>query len=241
MHRTPTHVLVVEDDPTVAEVVVSYLEQAGHTVAHAPDGFVALRSAALRRPDLVVLDLMLPGIDGLEVCRALLRTGPVPVIMLTARGDESDRVLGLETGADDYLTKPFSPRELVLRVASVLRRASTVEQPGRLVSRFGLTLDPAGRTVTKNGREVSLTLREFDLLAYLLHHPDRAVTRETLMREVWGWEFGDFSTVTVHIRRLRSKIEDDPAAPALIHTVWGIGYRFADAARGSYPGVHGDV
>ncbi|MGW8727648.1 response regulator transcription factor [Streptomyces sp. NPDC055808] len=239
--------LVVDDDPTVAEVVTGYLERAGHTVDLAADGPAALRAAAARRPDLVVLDLMLPGMDGLEVCRRLRAAAPVPVIMLTARGDEDDRILGLEIGADDYVTKPFSPRELVLRVESVLRRArSAIARPGPPVSRSGITLDPAARTAAKGGRELALTLREFDLLAYLLARPGEAITRERLMHEVWGWEFGDLSTVTVHVRRLRGKIESDPAKPALIRTVWGVGYRFeadadadadADAGPGPGPGV----
>ncbi|MFI1396952.1 response regulator transcription factor [Streptomyces sp. NPDC020681] len=224
--------LVVDDDPTVAEVVTGYLERAGFSVDRAADGPQALRLAAGRRPDLVVLDLMLPGMDGLEVCRRL-RAGvadSVPVIMLTARGDEDDRILGLEVGADDYVTKPFSPRELVLRVESVLRRGGTGERrTGPELTAGGIVLDPAARRAAKDGRELNLTLREFDLLAHLMRHPGEAIGRERLMQDVWGWEFGDLSTVTVHVRRLRGKIEDDPAAPRLIQTVWGVGYRF-DAA-----------
>ncbi|MFG2813512.1 response regulator transcription factor [Streptomyces sp. NPDC048410] len=222
-------VLVVDDDPTVAEVVAGYLARAGHEVDRAADGPSALARAAGHRPDLVVLDLMLPGMDGLEVCARLRERGPVPVIMLTARGDEDDRVLGLEVGADDYVTKPFSPRELVLRVESVLRRTRPAERTSAAsgpLSAAGLTIDAAARRATKHGTELSLTLREFDLLAFLLRHPGRAFGREELMREVWGWDFGDLSTVTVHVRRLRGKIEDDPARPRLIRTVWGVGYRF---------------
>ncbi|MFC9277985.1 response regulator transcription factor [Streptomyces collinus] len=221
-------VLVVDDDPTVAEVVAGYLDRAGYAVDRAVDGLAALERAAAHRPDLVVLDLMLPGMDGLEVCRRLREHGPVPVVMLTARGDEEDRVLGLEVGADDYVTKPFSPRELVLRVDSVLRRARPAA-PQDLRGPFGaagLSVDPAARRATKHGAELALTLREFDLLAFLLRHPGRAFAREELMREVWGWDFGDLSTVTVHVRRLRGKVEDDPARPRLIRTVWGVGYRF---------------
>ncbi|MET9513687.1 response regulator transcription factor [Streptomyces sp. NPDC002994] len=221
------NILVVDDDPTVAEVVTGYLERAGFTVTQAADGPAALRQAKDRRPDLVVLDLMLPGMDGLEVCRELRADGPVPVIMLTARGDEDDRILGLEVGADDYVTKPFSPRELVLRVESVLRRAAA-QHPGPQVRAAGIVLDPAGRRATKGGRELALTLREFDLLAHLISHRGEAIGREQLMHDVWGWEFGDLSTVTVHVRRLRGKIEDDPARPRLIQTVWGVGYRFDD-------------
>ncbi|MEV5685842.1 response regulator transcription factor [Streptomyces sp. NPDC052164] len=222
------HVLVVDDDPTVAEVVTQYLTGAGYDVARAADGPAALEQYALRRPDLAVLDLMLPGMDGLEVCRRMRAHAPVPVIMLTARGDEDDRILGLETGADDYVTKPFSPRELVLRVGSVLRRAETDATPSRrsaVLEGAGLVLDPAARRATWEGRVLALTLREFDLLAFLLRNPGRAFTREELMREVWGWDFGDLSTVTVHVRRLRGKVEADPARPGLIRTVWGIGYR----------------
>ncbi|MFE8014019.1 response regulator transcription factor [Streptomyces antibioticus] len=225
-------VLVVDDDPTVAEVVAGYLDRAGYTVDRADDGPTALTRAAAHRPDLVVLDLMLPGMDGLEVCRRMRGHGPVPVIMLTARGDEEDRILGLEVGADDYVTKPFSPRELVLRVESVLRRARPRPHPAEatadagILSAGGLTVDPAARRVTRDGTELALTLREFDLLSFFLRHPGRAFGREDLMREVWGWDFGDLSTVTVHVRRLRGKVEDDPARPRLIRTVWGVGYRF---------------
>jgi len=253
MEQTPPpgRVLVVDDDPTVAEVVAGYLTRAGYAVDRAADGPGALARADAQWPDLVVLDLMLPGMDGLEVCRTLRGKGPVPVIMLTARGDEDDRILGLEIGADDYVTKPFSPRELVLRVESVLRRGRTgprasagvrdpgPERPDTVLRRAGITLDPMARRATRDGRELALTLREFDLLAFLLRHPGLACTREELMREVWGWDFGDLSTVTVHVRRLRGKIEDDPAAPRLVQTVWGVGYRFdvpdagAEGAQGA--------
>ncbi|KUN24142.1 two-component system response regulator [Streptomyces antibioticus] len=225
----PSRILVVDDDPTVAEVVAGYLDRAGYVVDRADDGPTALARAAAHRPDLVVLDLMLPGMDGLEVCRRMRGHGPVPVIMLTARGDEDDRILGLEVGADDYVTKPFSPRELVLRVESVLRRSRPAPPSGQRLGAAGLALDPEARRATKNDTELALTLREFDLLAFFLRHPGRAFAREDLMREVWGWDFGDLSTVTVHVRRLRGKIEDDPARPRLIQTVWGVGYRFDPA------------
>ncbi|MFD5788488.1 response regulator transcription factor [Streptomyces sp. NPDC127037] len=237
------HILVVDDDPTVAEVVTGYLTGAGYDVARAADGPAALALYAARRPDLAVLDLMLPGMDGFEVCRRMRAHGPVPVIMLTARGDEDDRILGLETGADDYVTKPFSPRELVLRIDSVLRRARAAAAPAghpAPLEGAGLVLDLAARSATCRGRRLGLTLREFDLLAFLLRHPGRAFGREELMREVWGWDFGDLSTVTVHVRRLRGKVEADPARPELIRTVWGVGYRLdlptgdtADAGAGS--------
>ncbi|MEU6301103.1 response regulator transcription factor [Streptomyces erythrochromogenes] len=228
---TAGRVLVVDDDPTVSEVVAGYLERAGFTVDCAVDGPSALEAAARCRPDLVVLDLMLPGMDGLEVCRRLRANGTgartLPVVMLTARGDEEDRILGLEVGADDYVTKPFSPRELVLRVRSVLRRASAAVPAGEpLLAAAGLAVDPVARRATRDGLELALTQREFDLLAYFLRHVGQVCDRERLMREVWGWDFGDLSTVTVHVRRLRSKIEQDPADPQLIRTVWGAGYRF---------------
>ncbi|NIL53449.1 response regulator transcription factor [Streptomyces sp. 2BBP-J2] len=241
MEQPPTgggagaRVLVVDDDPTVAEIVTGYLDRAGYVVDRAGDGPDALARAAAHRPDLVVLDLMLPGMDGLEVCRRMRGQGPVPVIMLTARGDEDDRILGLEVGADDYVTKPFSPRELVLRVGSVLRRArpagdaSGPAAGSGVLRAAGLTVDPEARRAVKNGAELALTVREFDLLAFFLAHPGRAFAREELMREVWGWDFGDLSTVTVHVRRLRGKVEDDPARPRLIRTVWGVGYRFDPA------------
>ncbi|WP_326826114.1 response regulator transcription factor [Streptosporangium sp. NBC_01756] len=224
-------ILVVDDDPTVAEVVTGYLERAGFSVDRAADGRAALDAAGRRWPDLIVLDLMLPGMDGLQVCRELRARGPVPVIMLTARSDEDERILGLEVGADDYVTKPFSPRELVLRVESVLRRATLAPPPGPLLRAPGLEIDPTARRATKDGRELPLTLREFDLLTYFLQHPGQVCSRERLMHDVWGWEFGDLSTVTVHVRRLRSKIENDPAQPRLIQTVWGAGYRFDPASK----------
>ncbi|MEU0940279.1 response regulator transcription factor [Embleya sp. NPDC005971] len=222
-------VLVVDDDPTVAEVVVGYLERAGFRTAHAADGPAALDLAFAEMPDLVVLDLMLPGMDGLDVCRRLRERGPVPVVMLTALGDEGDRVLGLEVGADDYVTKPFSPRELVLRVQSVLRRvaapAAAAPVLPSVLRHADIEVDVAAHRVLRAGRELSLTAREFDLLCFFLGSPGRAFSRDELMRRVWGWEFGDQSTVTVHVRRLREKIEDDPAAPRLLVTVWGVGYR----------------
>ena len=225
-------VLVVDDDPTVAEVVASYLRRAGIDVDLAADGVTALAVAGRARPDLVVLDLMLPGLSGLEVCSRLREQRPdLPIVMLTALGEESDRVLGLEHGADDYLVKPFSPRELVLRVQSVLRRsgaAPTGDQlPNRLAS-GGLTVDVPGRIATLDGRVLSLTAREFDLLVHLMAHPGRAYEREQLMREVWGWDFGDTSTVTVHVRRLREKVEADPGNPQRLVTVWGVGYRWQE-------------
>ncbi|GAA2360418.1 response regulator transcription factor [Streptomyces cuspidosporus] len=237
-------VLVVDDDPTVSEVVAGYLDRAGFVVDVAADGPTAVARASARPPDLVVLDLMLPGMDGLEVCRRLRAAGPLPVIMLTARGDEEDRVLGLEVGADDYVTKPFSPRELVLRVESVLRRtgappAALAEVAQPWLRAGPLALDPTARRATRDGTELALTIREFDLLEYFMRHPGQATSREQLMRRVWGWEFGDLSTVTVHVRRLRGKVEEDPARPRLISTVWGLGYRF-DAPSGQETAVGRD-
>ncbi|MFH8595349.1 winged helix-turn-helix domain-containing protein [Streptomyces rimosus] len=245
----PRRILVVEDDPTVAEVVTGYLTRAGYVTEHVADGWAALDRAASFRPHLVVLDLMLPGLDGLEVCRRLRGAPttvpappPVPVVMLTARGEAPDRILGLELGADDYVTKPFSPRELVLRIGSVLRRAEAAPPaatPVPPVRAGDLTAEPAARHAVRAGRPLSLTSREFDLLLFLMRNPGRVFAREDLLHQVWGWEFGDLSTVTVHVRRLREKIEDDPAAPRLIVTVWGAGYRF-DPADGPGDGDRPD-
>jgi len=227
-----TRVLVVDDDPTISDVVRRYLEREHLDVEVLGDGALALDRALAEPPDLVVLDLMLPGLSGLEVCRRLRERLPVPVIMLTALGEESDRVLGLEYGADDYVTKPFSPRELTLRVLSVLRRAAAVEAPSGhdvVLSDGDLEVD-AGARIARRGRQIlPLTVREFDLLVFLLRNPGRAFSRAELLDRVWGWSFGDQSTVTVHVRRLREKVEDDPAAPARIVTVWGVGYRFDPA------------
>ncbi|MFI7608193.1 response regulator transcription factor [Micromonospora sp. NPDC049366] len=228
-----THrVLVVDDDQTVSDVVCRYLEHAGYQVEHVGDGADALTAVARQAPHLVVLDLMLPTLNGLQVCREL-RTRPdsLPIIMLTALGDEADRILGLQLGADDYLTKPFSPRELVLRVQSVLRRAGGEPTAGRpeILTDDGLVVLTGPRTAHLHGTELTLTLREFDLLVHFLRHPSQAFTRAELLRQVWGWNFGDQSTVTVHVRRLREKIEVDSAAPRRIATVWGVGYRYDPA------------
>jgi DNA-binding response OmpR family regulator len=227
----PPTVLVVDDDPTVSDVVRRYLERAGLAVVLASDGPAALEAAATHQPALVVLDLMLPGMSGLDVCRLLRSQSDVPVVMLTALGEETDRVVGLEIGADDYVTKPFSPRELVLRVQSVLRRARPPEQGGDLYIDGDLRLDTVARTLTRAGKPLSTTVREFDLLCHFLRHPGRAFNRGELLTQVWGWSFGDQSTVTVHVRRLREKIEDDPTKPTRIATVWGVGYRFDPVAR----------
>ncbi|MCY7342110.1 MAG: response regulator transcription factor [Pseudonocardia sp.] len=222
--------LVVDDDMTVRDVVSRYLDRAGYRVDVAGDGEQALRAVASRMPDVVILDLMLPRLGGLEVCRRLRRESVgVPIVMLTALGEEEDRVLGLELGADDYVTKPFSPRELVLRVASVLRRSR--ELPARdagtePVVDGDLRVDLPGRRASMAGRELALTVREFDLLAFLIRRPGQVFTRAELLERVWGWDFGDQSTVTVHVRRLREKVEADPTTPTRIATVWGVGYRY---------------
>jgi DNA-binding response OmpR family regulator len=221
-------ILVVDDDPTVSDVVRRYLERAGYTVTLSGDGLDALAAYERIRPDLVVLDLMLPGIGGLEVARRL-RSSPagVPIVMLTALGEEADRVLGLQLGADDYVTKPFSPRELVLRVQSVLRRSlARPAPPPETLTDGGLSVDVARRIARLDGAELALTVREFDLLVFLMRHPGRAFKRAELLEAVWGWTFGDQSTVTVHVRRLREKVEADPAEPRRILTVWGVGYRY---------------
>ncbi len=224
-------VLVVDDDETVASVVVEYLDRAGHEAEHVSDGQHALDRVAGSVPDLVVLDLMLPGVDGLEVCRRIRAQWPdLPVIMLTALAEAEDRIAGLEVGADDYVTKPFSPRELVLRIDSVLRRSTAARQSSPVLTAGALRVDRAARRATKSGAELALTVRELDLLAFLMEHPGVAFNREQLMREVWGWTFGDQSTVTVHVRRLREKVEDDPTHPTLIQTVWGVGYRLEPPA-----------
>ena len=226
--------LVVDDDATVSDVVRRYLERADYEVTLAADGPSALTAATARRPDLVVLDLMLPGMDGLEVCRRLRERDPdLPIVMLTALGEEADRVSGLSLGADDYITKPFSPRELVLRVQSVLRRVTRVAEPDQpdVLTDGDLEVDVARRVARLRGEPLALTIREFDLLTFLMRHPGRAFRRSELLEAVWGWTFGDQSTVTVHMRRLREKLEVDPAAPTRIVTVWGVGYRY-EAATG---------
>jgi DNA-binding response OmpR family regulator len=226
-------VLVVDDEPTIAEVVCRYLEQAGYDAHTAGDGARAIELAAEARPDLIVLDLMLPRVDGLEVMRRVRlardRDGgrPLAIILLTAKGEESDRVIGLRLGADDYVVKPFSPRELVARVDAVLRRGDPAPEIAATLEVGDLSIDPGGRRVLRDGDEVALTQREFDLLLYLARHPGQAFSREKLMDAVWQYSFyTDTSTVTVHIRRLRAKIERVPEEPRHVQTVWGVGYRF---------------
>ena len=223
------NVLVVEDDDTVANVVVGYMRRGGHETTRVADGRKALESVAAGAPDLIILDLMLPEVDGLEVCRQVRQTLPdLPIVMLTALSEPDDRIAGLELGADDYITKPFSPRELALRVESILRRSAAHDKPApkpTALTAGSITVDTAARRATKNGHELALTVRELDLLSFLMSNPGQAFSREQLMKEVWGWTFGDQSTVTVHVRRLREKVEDDATNPTLIQTVWGVGYR----------------
>jgi DNA-binding response OmpR family regulator len=221
-------VLVVDDEPIVREVVVRYLEREGYRTLEADDGDAAREVVVRASPDLVVLDLMLPGTDGLELCRWIRSTSQLPVIMLTARGEEADRIVGLELGADDYVTKPFSPRELTARVKSVLRRS---DRPTASEDRLGfgdVELERTTREVRKAGVELRLTAREFDLLWFLASHPRRVFSRDQLMASVWGYTAAlDTGTVTVHVRRLREKIETDPSQPRYLETVWGVGYRLA--------------
>ena len=230
----PGRIMVVDDDATLVDVVGRYLCRDGHQVECVHDGYAALRRVEEEPPDLVILDLMLPGISGLEVCRRLRQNWPIPIVMLTALGEETDKVVGFETGADDYVTKPFSPRELTMRVRSVLRRARGTglqgAAPRGLLTDGDLSIDLGAHEVRRGSELISLTAREYDLLVYLLRHPRQAFTREDLLDQVWNWSFGDTSTVTVHVRRLREKLEADPTRPCRIVTVWGVGYRYEPEA-----------
>lgn len=224
-------VLVVDDEPNIVEVVSAYLKRELFNVVTAADGETALQKVAEHNPDLIVLDVMLPRLDGLEVCRRVRSMVNTPIIMLSARGEETDKLVGLGIGADDYLTKPFSPRELVARIKAVLRRATPVAAPepgSDSVLRFhGLKINPRTRTVETDSGSADLTAKEFDLLHFLASHPFEVFTRAQLLDQVWDYSyFGDTSTVTVHVRRLREKIEPDPMRPRYIKTVWGIGYKF---------------
>jgi DNA-binding response OmpR family regulator len=219
-------VLVVDDEPTVRDIVGQYLARDGFRVVTTGDGREVTALVERESPHLVVLDVMLPGIGGLELCRAIRARWPIPVILLTARSEESDRIVGLELGADDYVTKPFSPRELVARVRAVLRRGGG-EELADLLLLGDLEIDVPAREVRLRGREVRLAAREFDLLAFLGRNPRRVFTREQIMQSVWGYTAAiDTGTLSVHVRRLREKIEDDPRVPRRIETVWNVGYRF---------------
>ncbi|HEV8045543.1 MAG TPA: response regulator transcription factor [Rubrobacter sp.] len=223
-------VLIVDDEPNIREVVGLYLRRDGHDVVSAADGEEALEVFRKSEPDLVVLDLMLPRLSGLEVCRRMQAERRVPLIMLTARGEEEERIVGLSLGADDYVVKPFSPRELAARVTAVLRRTGTdpaENTDGKVLDFDGLRIDPNTREVLVRGEPATLTAREFDLLHHLAASPGRVYTRDHLMEVVWGYAFSiDTSTVTVHVRRLREKVESDPAHPRYLQTVWGVGYKF---------------
>ncbi|HEU4449443.1 MAG TPA: response regulator transcription factor [Gaiellaceae bacterium] len=222
-----TTVLVVDDEPIVREVVVGYLRREGFRTLEAADGDTALRLLEEESPSLVVLDVMLPGPDGLELCRWIRARSDLPVIMLTARGEEADRIVGLELGADDYIAKPFSPRELAARVRTVLRRTEPSLAKAERLTFDTLAVDARTREVTREGAPLALTAREFDLLWFLANHPRQVFSRDQLMAGVWGYEAAlDTGTVTVHVRRLREKIEDDPSRPRFLQTVWGVGYRF---------------
>jgi DNA-binding response OmpR family regulator len=227
--RTRAKVLVVDDEPAIGDIVSRYLQRAGYDTVVAENGADALGHAEHGHPDVVVLDLMLPDIDGLEVMRRLRKDNPkrAAIILLTARGEESDRITGLRLGADDYVVKPFSPGELVARVDALVRRIEPVPEHQPPLRVDGLEIDPAARRVTLDGHEVELTQLEFELLMFLATHPGQAFTRDQLMEYVWQYSFYlDTSTVTVHIRRLRAKLEPDPAHPRFIQTIWGLGYRF---------------
>jgi DNA-binding response OmpR family regulator len=221
-------VLVVDDEPVVRDVVVRYLQREGYRTVEAADGNRARELVEHESPSLVVLDLMLPGMDGLSLCRWIRSRSDLPVIMLTARGEETDRIVGLEVGADDYVTKPFSPRELAARIRTVLRRSDPPVHRDVRLSFDGLELDASTREVTRSGRPVRLTAKEFDLLWFLASHPRRVFSRDQLMDRIWGYDVPvDTGTVTVHVRRVRKKIEDDPSKPRFLETVWGVGYRFS--------------
>ena len=229
-------ILVVEDEPSIAEVVGLYLQRAGYQVKTAADGKAAMTMLEKAIPDLVILDLMLPEVDGLSLTRWLRDRSDVPIIMLTARREEIDRIAGLEMGADDYVVKPFSPQELVSRVRAVMRRVNRASsQKGgqfapeseRPLEFGGLVIDAPSRTVNVAGNEVQLTAKEFDMLYLLARHPKQVYTREQLLERIWGGaEYIDPGTVTVHIRRVREKIESDPSNPTRLITVWGVGYKF---------------
>jgi DNA-binding response OmpR family regulator len=221
-------ILVVDDEPIVRDVVVRYLRRDGYRTREAATGDEAREILEAEMPELVVLDVMLPGTDGLELCRWIRARSDLPVIMLTARGGETDRIVGLELGADDYVTKPFSPRELAVRVRNVLRRSRAVADEGERITFGPFEIDCSARELRRDATLLSLTAKEFDLLWFLASHPRRVFSRDQLMDSVWGYTTAlDTGTVTVHVRRLRQKIESDPSRPRFLETVWGVGYRFS--------------
>jgi len=222
-------VLVADDEPRITKLVSIVLSEEGFRVVTASGGEEALRKAEEIRPDIVLLDIVMPDLDGIEVMRQLRERRPVAVILLTAKGSTADKAKGLDLGADDYIAKPFSPRELTLRVQAVLRRSSGALPAAPDQTRIvvgDLDIDVRGHDVSRAGERLSLTVREFDLLVHLASHPRRVFRREELLEEVWGFTYGDTATVTVHVRRLREKVEVDPAAPLHLTTVWGVGYRW---------------
>ncbi len=222
-------ILVIDDEENVCELITMYFEKAGYEVTCTSDGTNALETIRTQKPDLVILDLMLPGVDGLDVCKEIRKSSNVPLIMLSARVDEVDRVLGLEIGADDYVTKPFSPRELLARVKAVLRRAAYVPSPDeqQVLNLPGLSISKISREVIIGDKSVDLTPKEFDLLWYLAANRNRVFTREQLLEQVWAYQdfYGDERTVDQHIKRLRRKIEVE-GSPCRIATIWGVGYKF---------------
>jgi DNA-binding response OmpR family regulator len=229
----PPRILIVDDDPILADVVSRYLHRHGMDTQWVGHGSGAVEAVERRSPDLVVLDIMLPGRGGHEICQELRARWDVPVLMLTALGDEDARVAGFEAGADDYVSKPFSQRELLLRIRSLLRRTRTTPSAlPEVLSDGRLRVDLARRQALLDDHVVALTAREQDLLVFFLRHPGVAFTRQALLERVWGWSHGDLSTVTVHVRRLREKIEDDPARPVRLQTVFGVGYRYDNEHRG---------
>ncbi len=254
-------ILIIEDEANIAQVIRLYLEQAGYTVVSAADGVAGLELHAREHPDLVILDLMLPALDGMEVCRRIRAWAETPILMLTARQGEEDRIAGLESGADDYLVKPFSPRELVSRVKAILRRTSTSNPTGPQETRHtnsqedgqkgkasneevrfgGLIINIPARRVMVNGEVITLTVKEFDLLVTLASNPDRVFTRESLLNQVWGYTYlGDGRTVDVHIGTLRKKLEAAVGAPHHIQTVWGVGYKFVPTPSATTPRAQGE-
>lgn len=229
--RSSQTVLVVDDERIVRDVLALYLERDGFRTLQAADSATARECIAREAPSIVILDVVMPGVDGLDLCRWIRSISQVPIILLSARGDEADRILGLELGADDYVVKPFSPREIACRVRTILRRVEPRDVPMSRLSFDGLTIDAATHDVTRDGTEVPLTAREFDLLHFLASHPRQVFSRDLLMDRIWGYHGAvDTGTVSVHVRRIRMKIEADAARPLFLQTVWGVGYRFVPPA-----------